>query len=363
MKGRDELSRILSLPPPRPLKPIVKGPAFLRSVVYLAAAALTIAAGLVNLWTYLFAHYREPLFGNEALTASIVVFALSIGGFIVFWSMSFMNLYSVYLFRSGTLKTSRVEKAYLQEKGGKRHFVINWVVEEDGKVTKGAVSAPLADFATFRQDVDRGDAVHLLASGGDLGDAMPVGMMGLRRDWTLLPSLEVPRRVVILRWVGVLWLIACVSVATVGFMSSYPVAGVVPSVIVLISGGAGLLVAGFFSIAGRRHGVHFRPSWTVWAAAVFVATYFMVFMGIRGLNVWLDEAPGRTYKVEVLHLDDALFPTLHRAAYVRSWRPGTIKEKIPISWKMGLILSPGDTVKLRVKDGYFGVPAIIEIQP
>jgi hypothetical protein len=362
MKSSGELLRILSTPPPRALKHILKGPAFVKSAAYLAAAAATIVVGLVVLWNYLFAHYREPLFGNERLVVSYLLFVYSIAGFIVFWSLSFMNIYSLYLFRKGKLKSARIEKSYIQEKGGRKLFIINWVIEEDGRITKGAISSPVADMASFRQDVEKGDVIHLLSSGRDLGDAMPVGMMNLRREWTLLPSLAVPGRYAALRSGTILWVAASCSVAVVGFLSSHLLDPNVPSRFVMAGAAAGIVTAGLFRLLGRRVAHLFRPNWALWAAAVFVATYFMVFGGIRGLNVWLDREETRTCKAEVLELDDALFPALHRFAYVRSWRPGRIKEKVPLSWRTGLMLSPGDSVILEVQEGYFGMPAVTAVK-
>jgi hypothetical protein len=361
MKSSGELLKILSIPPPRALKHILKGPAFIGSAAYLAAAAVTIVVGLVVLWNYLFAHYREPLFGNERLVVSYLLFVYSIAGFIVFWSLSFMNIYSLYLFRKGKLKTARIEKSYIQEKGGRRLFIINWVIEEEGRISKGAISAPVADMGGFRQDVEKGDVIYLLSSGRDLSDAMPVGMMGLRREWMLLPSLAVPRTYSALRSAAVLWVVLSCSVAVVGFLSSHLLDPNVPSRFVMAGAAAGIAAAGLFWLLGRRVAHLFRPNWALWAAALFVATYFMVFGGIRGLNVWLDRQEARTCKAEVLELDDALFPALHRFAYVRSWRAGRIKEKVPLSWRTGLMLSPGDIVILKVKDGFFRMPAITSV--
>lgn len=362
MKSSGEIDKILLVPPPRPLKVIIRGPAFIKSVAYLAAAAITIAVGLVNLWYYLFSHYREPLFGNEQLLISYIVFIFSVGGFIFFWSMSFMNIYSVYLFRNGRLKTARVEKSYIQEKSDRKLFIINWIVEEDGKISKGAVSTPVSDISKFRQDVVRGDTLYLLASGKDPGDAMPAGIMGLRKEWNLFPSLAVSAGFSVVRWLSVLWILICAAAALVGFLSSHFIDENVPIKYVVVSAAAGLVVSALFWFAGRGHSNLFRPSWYIWIAAVFVATYFMIFGVIKGMNVWLDRGAGHARKVEVLELDDALFPALHRFAYVRAWRPGRIKEKIPISWKAGLLLSPGDTLNLKIKDGYFNVPAITDVR-
>ncbi|MFH1436471.1 MAG: hypothetical protein ABIJ56_12195 [Pseudomonadota bacterium] len=181
MSAGDEITHILSTPPPRPLKAVTRGPAFIKAVAYLAVAVVSIIVGLVDLWYYLFAHYREPILGNEILMLSYIVFILSIGGFVFFWSTSFMNIYSIYLFRKGNLRPARVEKATMQEKSGRAMFVVNWAVEEEGKTIKGAISTAVPDIANFRQDVAGGDTMFLLSSGKDLGDAMPVGMMGLKR--------------------------------------------------------------------------------------------------------------------------------------------------------------------------------------
>jgi hypothetical protein len=171
----------------------------------------------------------------------------------------------------------------------------------------------------------------------------------------------VPRLYTALRSATLLWVLLSCSVAVIGFLSSHLLDANVPSRFVMAGAGAGIALAGLFWLFGRRVAHLLRPNWALWAAAVFVATYFMVFGGIRGLNVWLDEKEAHSYKVEVLELDDALFPALHRFAFVRSWRTGRIKEKVPVSWRAGLVLSPGDTVTLKIKDGYFNMPAITAV--
>lgn len=363
MKGSGELHTILSTPTPRPLKHISGGPAFRKSVIYLSAATVSIVAGLVDLWNYLFMHYREPLLGNERLVISYIVFFLSVGGFIFFWSISFMNLYSVYLYRRGRLTTARIEKSYVQEKKGRRYYVLNWMVEEGGRVSKGAVSVPIGDMAALDQDVAKGETILLLASGKDLGDAMPAGMMGLRKDWSLLPSLSPPRGFDLLRWGAALGMLACACVAAVGLMSSWLVDDKVPRTFVMVSAAAGAAPSILFWLASRRLAALLRPPRILWIAAVFVAGYFMCFGLIKGLNVWLAPHPPVTRKVEVLYLDDTFFPTLHRYAFVRSWREGRIKEKIPITFRAGYGLNPGDRMEIDVSPGAFGMPAVTAIRP
>ena len=363
MKGSAELHTILSSPPPRPLAHITGGPAFRKSVIYLSVATLSIVAGLINLWHFLFMHYREPLLGNERLVISYIVFFLSIGGFIFFWSISFMNLYSVHLFRRGRLTTARIEKSYVQEKKGRRYYVLNWMVEEGGRVSKGALSIPIGDMAAFDQDVIKGDTILLLASGRDLGDAMPAGMMGLKKEWNILPSLSPPRGFDALRWGSALGILACACVAAVGLSSGWLIDDRVPRTFVLVSSAVGVVLSGLFWLASRRFTAFLRPSRILWIAAVFVAGYFACFGVIKGLNVWLDPQPPVTRKVEVLYLDDTFFPALHRYAYVRSWREGRIKEKIPISFRAGYGLDPGETMEIDVAQGALGMPALTAIRP
>jgi hypothetical protein len=363
MKGSGELHTILQVPAPRPLKPIYGGPAFRKSVVYLSAAALSIVAGLINLWHYLFMHYREPLLGNERLVISYVVFFLSVGGFIFFWSISFMNLYSVYLYRSGSLSAARVEKSYIQEKKGRRYYVINWMIEEGGRVSKGAVSVPIGDLAAFDQDIAKGDTILLLSSGRDLVDAMPAGMMGLRKDLSLLPSLSPPPGLDALRWGATFTMLACACVAVVGMMSSWLLDDEVPRKVVLVSAAVGAVLAILFWLASRRLAALLRPSRVLWIGAVFAAGFFACFGAAKGLNVWLDSRPPATHRAEILYLDDTFFPTLHRFAFVRSWRTGRIKEKIPIFPRTGYGLAPGETMEIDVRTGAFGMPAVTAIRP
>ena len=358
MSAGDEITPILSIPPPRPLKHVTGGPAFIKSVAYLLAAVVSIIVGLVDLWYYLFAHYREPMLGNEILMFSYIVFILSIGGFVFFWSLSFMNIYSIYLFRKGSLRPARVEKAYLQEKSGRETFVVNWAVEEDGKTIKGAISSTVPDISNFRQDIAIGDTMFLLSSGKDLGDAMPVGMMGLKKDWMLFPSLAVPLRFSITRGICVTWALVCAAMAAVGFTSSHFLNDKVPMKFVMISAGASLLAVLVFWLMSRRTTAWFRPSWYMWAAGIFVFSYFMVLGGIKGLNIWLDKSKPCIHKTQILHLDDSVFPQLQRFVYVRSWREGRVKEKIPISLRAGQSMSPGDRIEVEVQDGYFDMPAV-----
>ncbi len=358
MSAGDEITHILSIPPPRPLKHVTGGPAFIKSVAYLFVAVVSIIVGLVDLWYYLFAHYREPIFGNEILMLSYIVFILSIGGFVFFWSMSFMNIYSIYLFRKGNLILARVEKAYLQEKSGRPALIVNWAVEEDGKISKGAISSTVPDISVFRQDVAGGDTMFLLSSGKDLGDAMPVGMMGLKKDWLLFPSLAVPSRFSAARGISIAWALVCAAIAAMGFTSSHFINEKVPMKFVIISAGASLLAALVFWLLSRRTTAWFRPSWYMWTAGIFVFSYCMVMGGIKGLNVWLDKSKPHIYKEQVLHLDDSVFPQLQRFVYVRSWREGRVTEKIPISMRTGQFISSGDMVTVEVQDGYFDMPAI-----
>ncbi|MFH1436472.1 MAG: hypothetical protein ABIJ56_12200 [Pseudomonadota bacterium] len=127
---------------------------------------------------------------------------------------------------------------------------------------------------------------------------------------------------------------------------------------VIISSGASLIAALVFWLASRRVMAWFRPSWYMWTAGIFVFSYFMVLGGIRGLNMWLDKGKPHIYKTQILHLDDSIFPQLQRYVYVRSWREGRVKEKIPISMRTGQGMSPGDDVTVEVQDGYFDMPAI-----
>jgi hypothetical protein len=48
---------------------------------------------------------------------------------------------------------------------------------------------------------------------------------------------------------------------------------------------------------------------------------------------------------------------------VRSWREGRIKEKIPISFRAGYGLDPGETMEIDVAQGAFGMPALTAIRP
>ncbi len=363
MKESDDLYAALGSPVPRPLGPVLRGPAFKNAIILMVIAIALITVAMLDLWRYLSLHYGEPLLGNERLVAAYIVFFLSIVGFIFFWTAGFMNLYSIHLYRTASLQIGRVEKSHFQEKRGKRFFVVGWILEKGGTVARGAIPFPVAENSFFAPEIVLGDHITLLAQGGNIFEAIPVGTLGLRKEWTLAPSLSLPVGFVVLRWVTVFALIALVSIAAIGMSSSWLLDDTAPLSLVVAATATGLVPAAIFWLASRRLDSFFYPPRYLWVAALFACGFFAGYGIIKGLNVWTDPEPPLAINAEILHLDDALLPSLHRYAFVRSWREGKIKEKIPLPLSLGIGLIPGETLRIEVRRGAFGMPAVTEVFP
>lgn len=362
MNYNSDIISILSKSPPRPLCAVVKGPAFVKSVVFLTIAVLLVGVAVFDVWFFLLDHFGEPLLGNEKLVGSYCVVVICILGFVFFWSAGFMNLFLIYIYRNGKFTSATVEKTCFQERFGKHYFVITWFIDEGGKITKGATSFAVPSDRGYRGELTRGDKIVLLSSAEGSEDWVAVGLMGLFKGYHLIPSLKPPTALSIARWIAVGWFVICVVFSVIATFSGQLLEGRFPSRYVPVGFAAGFFVPAVYWAVVWKYREMFYPSWWIWFVVMFSLTYFMTMEGVKGFNVWLDSSPAIVHRAKVLQLEDTVFPVFRRYCFVRSWRKGRLKEKIPLPRKLAASISQGDFIFIKEKRGYMNLPVIVGVE-
>src|SRR5262249_17874685 len=83
--------------------------------------------------------------------------------------------------------------------------------------------------------------------------------------------------------------------------------------------------------------------------AMTVIVPFLAFNVLDAANVALDKSPATTHRVRVLDY----YKHNSHTVYVESWTPGVQREKVIVP-KSIPVVSPGDTLEIKIRQGAFG---------
>jgi len=364
MKNKNQVSleTLLQHPPPRPLKPILSSPLVLKIAFYTLGSFAFFGGAILDMQYLLIDHFGEPILGNERVVSGFFILFICVIGFVVFWYSGLSDIYYLYLYRKGKLVVSTVEKSSVHEIKQKKYYTVNWITEENGNIIRSNISVSVYNIPLLDLYCMKGEKLLLLSSEKDLGDATVAQLMGLTRKPEKLGLSKPPKILSCLIFTGIFLVVICAGLAIVGFSSSLLLDNSFPLPLVAGCAFVGVLITLPFWIVKKDIADLLTPSRTTWIAILFTAGFFASMGLMKGLNVWMVKEEPEIHTVEVVSLQETFFPQIHFYAFVKSWRPGRIKEKIPLlPWK-SYALKPGKEMKLSVVNGALGLTAITKIE-
>jgi hypothetical protein len=269
----------------------------------------------------------------------------------------------ILLYRSGRRATGTVERISVKGEGDVKTINIYWKLQASGGQAQAMrTGLKLPRGADLPAHPAAGDQFPALYPEGRPGAAQPAGLLGLKRYWVLSEEIQPPYGFIAFKVIGLSLGVILVGLAITGLTINRTLdPGFLKSWTWIVSGGAAALCVPAW-LALRRWGPWLPGQSWVWLGGVF----FVLCMGamglVSGLNVWLDDSPPRTVSAEIMHMDEEYFPEFHFAAFVRSWREGHVKERIPLYWRQGLSAQPGEVLVLEIREGAFGWPTVGDVR-
>ncbi len=303
------------------------------------------------------------MLGSSVATLAVLGCLAGAALFVGSWVMAASAWRSVSLYRTGVFIRGIVERVSTrgQEEGAR--MTVHWTLRvRNGPSFPMRTSMRLPRGARPAGGLPVGKAIAALHPPGRPQAAQPVGQLGLVRSWHLAPEIQPPRWFNLFRFLAVLLTCLLGALAITGLTANRTLdPGFLRPWTWIIVGAAVLMTAPIW-LAIRRFGPWlYGQSW-VWLMGAFFATCMGVMGAVSCANVWFTPDPGRFVRAKVLHMDDEYFPGWHRAAFVSSWREGRHKERIPLHWRMGLSVFPGDELLVQVRSGALGWPFVGEVR-
>lgn len=357
MRGSSE--NLLARPPPRPLSAIVQGRAFLTGVLATAGSVGGLVLFLVVLATQVLPRHQTPILGDTGATLAVLTCIAGAALFVGAWVAAVSGWRRVHLYRTGQRGTGTVERVSVKGEGDVKNITIYWKLRaHDGRAHSMRTPMKLPRYMESPPDPQPGAQFPVLYPERRPGAAQPVGVLGLRRDWILSRPIQPPAGFHLARFLGIVIGLALLALALTGTTVNRTLdPGYLRSWTWIVAGSAGVLCIPFW-LALRRWGPWLPGQPWVWIAGAF----FVLCMGglgmMSGANVWFDRSPPSTVRAQIMHMDDEYFPGWHFAAFVRSWRKGRVKERVPLYWRTALSVQPGDELLMEVRDGALGWPTV-----
>jgi len=350
---------LLSQPPPRPIGPIAAGGAFLLALGGAAGSAGGLAAFLWLLAFSVLPGMHGPVLGDSSATASVLGCLAGAAGFVGSWIISSTATRSLVLYRKGVFAMGRIERLNSTTEEDPPRLTIHWHLRDrSGRLHVLRSTLPLPRGRDLPSQPCKGDPVAALYPEGRPAAAQPVGLLDLRRDWHIAPEIQPPRGFTTVRIASALAVALLLGTAFTGLTANRTLdpGFLRPWTWIVVGGAALVCLPGWLLL--RRYGPWLRGQAWVWLMGLFLAACIGGMGLAAGANVWLPQDPPVIVRTRVLNMDDEYFPGWHRAAYVRSWRQGRVKERIPLHWRMGLGIFPGDDVVVEVRPGALGWPFV-----
>lgn len=351
--------RLLSRPPPRPLRAVAGGEAFLGAVAGVVGCVLGISLFLSTLALQVLPRIRTPILGDTVATVSVLACFAGAALFVGSWIVGASSLRRVHLYRTGQRGTGTVERVSVKGDGEIKRATVHWRLRAQGgeaysmrtqlRLPRGVETVPA---------LSSGVQFPALYPEGRPGAARPAGLLRLRGDWKLAPSVQPPPGHLAFRSAAMVAAMVLMILAVTGMTVNRTLdPGFLKSWTWPIAGSAAVLCLPLW-LALRRHGPWLPGQPWLWLALGFFALSMGGMGAVSGANVWLDDGEPRIVRTEVLHMDEEYFPEWHFAAYVRSWREGRVKERVPLYWRTSLSVGPGTELLVEVRDGALGWPTV-----
>jgi hypothetical protein len=354
---------LLSVATPRPLAPIASSGAFLTLVCGIIGSLTGLGMFLVLLALQVLPNIRGPVLGDSVATLSVLGCLAGASLFVGSWVVAASAWRSISLYRTGIFARGTVERISTRGMEEGARMTVHWTLR-----MRSGPSYPMRTSMRLPRDEGQpagpqvGGSIAVLYPEGRPQSAQPVGQLGLVRAWHLAPAIQPPRWFNLFRFASVILASVLGTLAFTGLTVNRTLdpGFLRPWTWVIVTAAVLMTVPFWFAI--RRFGPWLRGQSWVWLMGAFFATCMGAMGTVSCINVWLSPDPGRFIRVRVLHMDDEYFPGWHRAAFVESWREGKLKERIPLHWRMGLSVFPGDELVVHVRMGALGWPVVGEVR-
>ena len=354
---------LLSVATPRPIAPILYSGSFMTLVVGIAGSTTGLCTFLALLALEVLPNIRGPVLGNAGATLAVLGCLGGAALFVASWVVAASAWRSFALYRNGVFARGTIERVSTRGLDEGARMTIHWSIR-----TRGGPSYPVRTSLRLPRGITPpagpqvGGTIAALYPEGRPQAAQPVGQLGLVRAWHVAPAIQPPGWFNLFRFSSILLLGALGAIAVTGLTANRTLdPGFLRPWTWLIVTAAVVLTAPI-GLAIRRFGPWLRGQAWVWLMAAFFAACMGIMGAVSLVNVWFTPDPGRFVRVKVLHMDDEYFPGWHRAAFVSSWRENRLKERIPLHWRMGLSVFPGDELIVHVRMGALGWPYVGEVR-
>ncbi|MBW2264382.1 MAG: hypothetical protein JRG91_20650 [Deltaproteobacteria bacterium] len=335
----------------------------MKVVAGIAGSVIGLCMFLALLALQVLPNIRGPVLGNSAATVAVLGCLGGAALFVGAWVVAASAWRSLSLYRSGVFARGTVERVSTRGLEEEARMTIHWNLHlRSGPSFPMRTSLRLPRSATLTGGPRVGGMVAVLYPQGRPQAAQPIGKLGLVRSWHMVPEIQPPRWFNLFRFAGVILASLLGAVAITGLTANRTLDPGFLRPWTWITVAAAVVITVPTWLALRRFGPWLRVQSWVWLMGAFFAACMGAMGAVSCANVWFTPDPPRIVRTRVLHMDDEYFPGWHRAAFVRSWREGRFKERIPLHWRMGLSVFPGDELIVVVKNGALGWPFIAEVR-
>jgi hypothetical protein len=333
------------------------------TVAGVAGSVTGLVAFLSLLALQVLPNIRGPVLGDSAATAAVLGCLGGAALFVGSWVIAASAWRSISLYRKGKLARGVVERISTRGEEDSSLVTVHWHIRTSkGRIHPMRSSLRLPRGASLPSRPAAGDSIAALHHEDRIQAAQPVGLLGLERSWHIAPVIQPPAWFNLFRLGAILLACVLLGLAVVGLTANRTLDPGFLKPWTWIVVGIAVAVSVPLWLGLRRFGPWLRGQTWGWLAAGFLVLCLGTMGAVSAANVWFSPGPSRFVRTRVIHLDEEYFPGWHQAAFVRSWRAGRIKERIPLHWRMGLSVFPGDELVVEVSNGALGWPVVGEVR-